>query len=68
MDRVLTFAGLYALEPRVAKLIVIEISAFVEPRTATKAATELAGFRVHTALGARRKFCNIISNNAHAAQ
>ena len=39
----LTFTGLDALEPRVIKLYVAEISAFPEPSTPTSATAEFAG-------------------------
>ena len=48
-----TFAGLYALKPRVLKLGVTGISTFFEPRATAGAATECAAFFADTALGAR---------------
>ena len=50
----LTFTGLDALEPRVIKLYVAEISAFPEPSTPTRATAASAGFFDIPALGTYR--------------
>ena len=47
----LTFARVHAIEPRVLKLRVAGVSAFVEPSAAAKTATAFAGGLVDTALG-----------------
>ena len=47
----LTFACLYALDPRMIKVSVAGVSAALEPSTAASATTESAGFLGIAALG-----------------
>ena len=67
--RLLRFAGLDALVPRVLECCVARCPAVSEPRTATSAATEFAGFRDSTAYeahgidGRRRDLCLHVVNH-----
>ena len=61
----LTFACLYALEPRVIELGVAGISTFLEPSTAGSATTQLAGFLVSATLGTHATDCCYDGLNRH---